>query len=55
MSDSIIIAIVVGFFFYEFGWYNAHITVAKECDKLGAFYVGNTVYECKRKVGNDNR
>ena len=24
-------------------------TIAKECKKLGAFYVGQTVYECKEK------
>ena len=28
-------------------WYDGHTTVAKECEKLGAFYVGDTVYECK--------
>ena len=30
-------------------WIAAHETVAKECKNLGAFYVGNTVYECKKK------
>ena len=30
-------------------WASAHTTVAKECDKLGAFYVGDKVYECRRK------
>ena len=29
-------------------WSMAHITVARECDKLGAFYVGDQVFECKR-------
>ncbi len=24
-------------------------TIASECQKLGAFYVGSTVYECKLK------
>ena len=32
-------------------WSMAHTTVAHECDKLGAFYVGDQVYECKRKQG----
>lgn len=32
-------------------WSIAHTTVAHECDKLGAFYVGDQVYECKRKQG----
>ena len=30
-------------------WEVAHHTVAKECDKLGAFYVGQTVYKCERR------
>lgn len=30
-------------------WIVAHFTVATECKKLGAFYVGETVYECKAK------
>jgi len=30
-------------------WIAAHETVAKECKNLGAFYFGNTVYECKKK------
>ena len=28
------------------GWQTAHITVATECDRLGKFFVGKTVYEC---------
>ena len=35
-------------------WAMAHTTVAHECDKLGAFYVGDQVYECKRKHGANN-
>ena len=30
-------------------WETAHHTVAKECDRLGAFYVGQTVYTCQRR------
>ena len=29
------------------GRIDTHATVTKECEKLGAFYVGDTVYECK--------
>ncbi len=29
------------------GWVYAHYTVADECRKLGKFYVGKTVFECK--------
>lgn len=31
------------------GWIIAHSAISRECTKLGAFYVGNTVYECKVK------
>ena len=31
------------------GWLEGHNTVATECRLLGAFYVGDTVYECKVK------
>ena len=32
-------------------WSMAHATVAHECDKPGAFYIGDQVFECKRKQG----
>ena len=28
------------------GWYDAHITVGTECKRLGAFYIGSTVFKC---------
>lgn len=28
------------------GWLHAHLAVATECERLGAFYVGKTVYRC---------
>ncbi len=31
------------------GWVWAHNAVATECNKLGSFYVGSKVYECKEK------
>ncbi len=31
------------------GWVGAHTTVATECSKLGSFYVGDKIYECKEK------
>lgn len=31
------------------GWGIAHGVVASECDKLGGFYVNDTVYECRQK------
>lgn len=33
---------------YHMGWRNAHLTVAKECERLGKFFVGKTVYECTK-------
>lgn len=29
------------------GWVIAHSTVATECTRLGAFYVGDTTYKCE--------
>ena len=29
------------------GWIFAHGTVAEECERLGAFYVGDTTYKCE--------
>lgn len=28
------------------GWRHAHLAVATECERLGGFYVGATVYRC---------
>lgn len=32
---------------YGVGWGHAHSTVATECRKLGAFYVGSSVFKCE--------
>ncbi|HHT7889630.1 hypothetical protein [Pasteurella multocida] len=32
--------------FWLSGWIFAHNKVADECNKLGKFYIGKTVYEC---------
>ncbi|MBS0508504.1 MAG: hypothetical protein JSR53_14100 [Proteobacteria bacterium] len=49
MNDPFIwfIAIIVLLVALSFGWIQAHSTVAAECERLGAFYVGKTVYECR--------
>jgi hypothetical protein len=39
-----VIAIIAGV-----SWVFSASTIASECQKLGAFYVGSTVYECKIK------
>ena len=31
---------------YKAGWVDAHITVAKECERLGAFYVNRSTFKC---------
>lgn len=31
---------------YQLGWRDAHVCVARECERLGKFFVGKTVYEC---------
>ena len=45
---SVIICLLFG---WLCGWLHAHKTVASECEKLGRFYVGETVYECKPIIG----
>lgn len=48
MNDAvggILVAIGAGFL----GWIIAHSEVARECERLGAFYVGGTVYQCQAK------
>lgn len=35
-------------------WAIAHSEVARECEKLGAFYVGDKVFECKLKEGKSH-
>jgi hypothetical protein len=34
---------------HSLGHHDAHQEVARECERLGGFYVGKTVYECKVK------
>ena len=31
------------------GWVIAHKTIASECKRLGGFYVGDEVFDCKLK------
>lgn len=40
---------------FMFGWAHAHLTVATECQRLGKFYVGKTVYECTAIVQPDRQ
>lgn len=34
---------------FALGWAIAHSTVATECERLGSFYVGQKVFDCKEK------
>lgn len=38
---------------FSVGWFvgdiAAHITVSRECERLGAFYVGERVFRCEEK------
>lgn len=35
------------------GFATAHDVVARECERLGAFYVGRAVFECSVRVGRE--
>lgn len=39
----IVVALTVG---WNLGWVQAHREVARECERLGSFYVGEQVYRC---------
>ena len=48
MSISAIILVQVLAFLAGkwYGWVDAHHAIAKECERLGKFYVGKKVYSC---------
>jgi hypothetical protein len=46
MSAWIVVAVLLGFIL---GWVAAHSTVARECERIGSFYVGDTVYVCVKR------
>jgi len=51
--DSIaafLVAIVITVVGVLVGYTEAYSTVVRECERLGAFYVGNKVFECKLKA-----
>jgi competence transcription factor ComK len=51
MSDSIWVSALIVLCFIAAGFGNAvgHSTVARECERLGAFYVGNKTFTCHLK------
>ena len=38
---------------YIWGYENAHRHIAKECERLGGFFVGKKVYQCTEITKND--
>ena len=48
MTDGIMV-IATTVIAFCLGWVSAHEVVAHECEVLGGFYMGSTVYECKVK------
>ncbi|MDH2013463.1 hypothetical protein N5J66_05700 [Pseudomonas juntendi] len=35
------------FAFYALGgWVGAHESIKNDCDRIGGFYIGNTIYNC---------
>ena len=51
--DSIVaflVALVITAIGVMLGYAEALSTVARECERLGAFYVGNKVFECRLKA-----
>jgi len=51
MFEGFIAAIVLACTF-GFGWAMSASTIAHECEKLGGFWVNQSVYECKLKEKN---
>lgn len=50
-----IIFLFLGFILGRFiGWESAHQTVAKECQRLGSFYVGKTVFKCYEVINHQD-
>jgi hypothetical protein len=54
MIQGYLISLLAVCMFFS-GWVFGHAAVANECERLGGFYVSNTVYECKpNKQGAHN-
>lgn len=49
---AVILALVIG---CAIGWGWARNTVAKECERLGSFYVGHKTYHCSRVEEMESR
>ena len=49
MINFILTAIVFSIVGYAFVWVAAHQEVKRECERLGAFYVGKEVFDCTKR------
>ena len=44
---EVILALIIGYAIgHSYGYHYAHQIVAKECERLGGFYVGTKTYRC---------
>lgn len=51
MNWFIVLLTILTFLFgYRIGWISAHSEVARECERLGSFYVGDRVFICTVKL-----
>lgn len=50
MSDlfEALLTVVVLVAIFAIGWVTAHSEVVTECERLGAFYVGDKTFKCER-------
>ena len=46
---AIYVVLIALIWFFSAGWVIAHQTIASECKRLGGFYVGDEVFDCKLK------
>ena len=52
MPALILLAAVAIGFGYSLGIGSAHSEISRECDRLGAFYVRDRIYECQQRDTN---
>nr|CDS55673.1 hypothetical protein SYMBAF_100015 [Serratia symbiotica] len=49
------LAVIVILLSYRLGWESAHLEVARECERLGKFYVGKKIFHCNLiRMVNEN-
>ena len=47
LFEALLIGVVLAAIF-SLGWVTAHNEVVTECERLGAFYVGDKTFKCER-------